>query len=195
MTQKHIACLVILFFCIVIAQGISMLNRRTNDMKAGAAKAQRDAEIAASSARSQRLILDDLGRKSADLLDYLKTWEPHLSRLSTPESVEINLNALIKESGLILLAQRFEVTPNKTGGAVPSAADATIPQIVRAHLTIEDDFVKSVNWLGDLESKLPSARVSNLQLARGQNGNDVRLALIVDVPLARPSASPAPPKS
>ena len=102
------------------------------------------------------------------------------------------MSALIKQAGLILLAQRFEVVPNKSDTSVPSSADETVPQIVRAHLTIEDDFIKSINWLGELESKLPSARISNLELARGQSGNDLRMNLVVDVPLARPPAQPSP---
>jgi hypothetical protein len=90
------------------------------------------------------------------------------------------------------MAQRFEVVPNKSGTSVPNASNATIPQIVRAHLTIEDDFIKTINWLGDLESKLPSARITSLALARGQSGNDLRMDLVVDVPLAIPRATPAP---
>ncbi|MDD5200606.1 MAG: hypothetical protein PHC88_12495 [Terrimicrobiaceae bacterium] len=192
MNNKHIACLAILFFCVVVAQGVSAVRLRATSMQTAAQLARQDADTASVSLQAQRAILDDLKHKSADLLDYLDVWEPHLSRLATPESGEINVNALVKEAGLILLAQRFEVVPNKSGASVPNATDATIPQFVRAHLTVEDDFIKTINWLGDLESKLPSARVSSLALARGQSGNDLRMDLVVDVPLAVPRATPSP---
>lgn len=193
MNNKHIASLLVLFLCVVIVQGVSMVRTRATTMQAAAETAQRETETATVMLRTQRAILDDLKHKTSDLLDYLDQWEPHLSRLATPESGEINVNALIKEAGLILLAQRFEVVPNKSGGAsVPNAANTTIPQIVRAHLTIEDEFIKTINWLGNLESKLPSARVSSLALARGQSGNDLRMDLVVDVPLATPRATPSP---
>jgi hypothetical protein len=190
--QKHIACLLILFLCVVAVQGVMIVRKNAVNMQAAAETARRDAEAAAVALRAQSAILDDLTRKSSDLLAYLDAWEPHLSRFITQESAELDVSALIKQAGLILLAQRFEVAPNKSNTSVPNSADGTIPQIVRAHLAIEDDFIKSINWLGELESKLPSARISNLELARGQSGNDLRMNLVVDVPLARPRAKPSP---
>jgi hypothetical protein len=85
------------------------------------------------------------------------------------------------------------VLPNKLeASSVQSTAGQTIPQIVRAHLTIEDDFAKTLNWLGDVESKLPISRVSNLDISRGQSGNDVRVNAVVDIPLAVAAATPTP---
>jgi len=190
--HKHIACLVILFLCVVIFQGVSMMRTRARAVETAAETAERTADAAAVTLQTQRAILDDLKGKTADLIEYLDAWEPHLSRLSTPESGELNVNALVKQSGLILLAQRFELAPNKSDATVPGAANATIPQLVHAHLTAEDDFVKSLTWLGELETKLPTARVSNLEITRGQTGNDVRLELVVDIPLAVPRATPTP---
>jgi hypothetical protein len=192
MNNKHIACLVILFVCVLIVQGVSMVRKRAIAMQTTAEAARREAESASVDLNAQRAILDDIKRKSSDLLSYLDAWEPHLSRLSTPEASELNVNALLKQANLILLAQRFEVVPNKADISVPNAASATIPQLVRAHLTIEDDFIKSINWLGEIESKLPLARVSELELARGQTGNDLRMDVVVDIPMARPRPTPTP---
>ena len=192
MNHKQIACLMILFLCAVIAQGVMMVRKRTVAMQAAAEAAQRDAEVAAVALSAQKALLDDLTQKSSPLLKYLEAWEPHISRFTTQESGELDVSALVKQAGLILLAQRFEVVPNKSNTSIPNSADGTIPQIARAHLTIEDDFIKSINWLGELESKLPSARISNLELARGQSGNDLRMDVVIDVPLARPRAQPSP---
>jgi hypothetical protein len=190
--HKHIACLVILFLCVVIFQGVSMVRTRANAMQDAAHAAESSASTASLAWRTQRAILDDLKNKTADLIAYLDAWEPHLDRLSTPESGELNVNALVKQSGLILLAQRFELTPNKSDATVPGTANSTIPQLVRAHLTAEDDFVKSLTWLGELETKLPTSRVSSLEITRGQTGNDIRVELVVDIPLAVPRAGPSP---
>ena len=192
MNNKHIACLLILFLCAMTVQGVMMVRKRAVSMQAAAETARKDAEAAAVALRAQSAILDDLTRKSSHLLEYLDAWEPHLPGSPPRNAGELDVSALIKQAGLILLAQRFEVVPNKSNTSVPNSADETIPQIVRAHLTIEDDFIKSINWLGELESKLPSARISNLELARGQSGNDLRMNLVVDVPLARPPAQPSP---
>ena len=192
MNNKHIACLILAIFCVLIVQGVSMVRERATTMQKAAADARREADDAALSTNTQRAILDDLTHKSSDLLAWLDQWEPHLARMSSPESGEINITALIKDANLVLLAQRFEIVPNKTESSVPNSSSATIPQLVRAHLSIEDDFIKSINWLGDLESKLPIARVSNLELARGQSGNDVRMNLVVDIPLASAREIPPP---
>lgn len=192
MNNKHIASLVILLLCVVIFQGVSMVRARATAMRTAAEAAQREADTAAVTLQGQRAILDDLRNKTADLIAYLAEWEPHLARFSTAESGELNVNALVKSSGLVLLAQRFELAPNKSDAAVPNAANVTIPQLVRAHLTSEDDFVKSLNWLGDLESKLPIARISSLEITRGQTGNDVHMDLVVDIPLAVPQPTPSP---
>lgn len=191
MNHKHLAAIVILLACVLVVQGVLSFNKTVADKKAAAARARQTAELSAITLRAQRNVLEDLRAKTADLLTYLDAWEPHLARLSTADAGEVNINALLKQADLLLLSQRFELTTNQSGGSVPSAANETIPQIVRAHLTIEDDFVKSINWLGELESKLPTARLSNLEIARGQSGNDVRMNVVVDIPLARAADAPA----
>lgn len=190
MNNKHIAVLVVLLLCILIAQGLLSFHQRVTAVQKAAATAERTAKTTEITLRGQRVVLDELKRNSGDLIAFLDLWEDHLSRISTPEGGEVNVNTLVKQAGLFLLAQRFELTANKAEGSV--AGEATIPQIFRAHLTIEDDFVKTINWLGEVESKLPTARVSNLQLTRGQSGNDLRVNLALDIPLARARATPAP---
>lgn len=191
MNNKHLACIVILLACVLLVQGVLTMHRNATAKQADADRARRDANLAAVSLETQRGMLEDLKAKTSDLMAYLDAWEPHLNRIATPEAGEVNVNALLKQADLLLLSQRFEVVPNQNGSAVPTAANATIPQLVRAHLTIEDDFIKSLNWLGELESKLPTSRVSNLEIVRGQTGNDIRLNVVVDIPLARAETAPA----
>lgn len=180
-----------MLFCVVVVQGVSTIRKRAVAMQATEEQARKEAETAKTAVDTRQEILNDLKRKSEDLLGFLDAWEPHFTRLATPEAAEVNVNALVRQSNLILLAQRFEVVPNKSASSVPNAANETIPKIVRAHLTLEDDFVKSINWLGELESKLPSARLSNLSLVRGQTSNDLRLNAVIDIPMARSSETPS----
>lgn len=191
MNNKHIACLIIAFVCVLIIQGILMIRNRTTQMQSAEQGALRDVETAQVTLRAQRALLDDLKRKSSDLLGYLEAWEPYFSQIPTSEAGEIYINSLVKEAGLILLAQRFELVQNKSDSAFPNMPNNTIPQIVRAHLTIEDDFIKSINWLGTFEQTVPIARVSNIEISRGQSGNDLRMNLVLDVPLALPRENPS----
>jgi len=190
--HKHIAALVILLLCVVIFQGVATIRTRALAMQEASKTAERAAAAADVALKNQRALLDDLETRTSDLIAYLGDWEPHLARFSSSESGELNINALVKGSSLILLAQRFELAPNRTDAAVAATVNSTIPQLVRAHLTIEDDFIKTLNWLGDLETKLPIARLSSLEITRGQTGNDIHIDLVVDIPLAVPVASPSP---
>jgi len=190
MNNKHIACVLIVFLCVCIFEGVSMIRQRATAMQSEAQAARRDATTAEMTLRTQQAQLQDLKSKTADLIAYLNAWEPALSRFTTPESGELNIGAMIKQADLILLAQRFEVASNKTDTSVPSGV-ATIPQVVRAHLTIEDDFIKSINWFGQIETQLPCSRISDLSITRGQAGSDIRMDLVVDIPLA--TAPPTAP--
>ena len=42
-----------------------------------------------------------------------------------------------------------------------------------ASLTVQDDFAKTLNWLGELERKLPVARVTSCRIKKGDAGNRV----------------------
>ncbi|MEO6847875.1 MAG: hypothetical protein ABI443_09910 [Chthoniobacterales bacterium] len=200
MSNKHIACLVILFFAVLIIQGVIMIRTRATEMRGNAEIARRSVMEAKANINNQRAALDNLKLKSAALLGYLDAWEPYLAAVSTPESGELYINTLIKKNNLLLLSQRFDVMPNKlelptASASTPKSTKAvTIPQMVRANLIIEDDFIKTINWLGQIETDLPTARVSNLDLIRGQSGNDLKMNLIFDVPLAKPAITPSPDK-
>jgi hypothetical protein len=179
MNSKHVACALIGLLLVVIVQGVLQIRKSMNAAQSQADKAKADAEAAARTVESERRVLVDLRSQSGALIAYLDVWEPFLAAISTPEAGELNLTTRIKEAGLFSLAQRFEVATQK---------DSTISRTARAHLTFEDDYSKSLAWLGNLEAALPSARVSNLRLSRGQSGNDIKMELVIDIPLLKPAA-------
>ena len=62
-------------------------------------------------------------------------------------------------------------------------AKEAISKTLNAKLVFEDDYVKTLNWLADLDGSLPAIRVSNCKLSKGQSGNDIKMELSLDIPI------------
>ncbi len=181
MNSKHLSLLVVGLAILGLFQLTFWMKDTLAEMQKEEATARSSAEGAASQVLQERNNLSQLRLSSHDLIVFLNAWEPYFANLNTPESSELNISMRIKEEGLVTLAQRYELVPNK--------GDANIPRLMRANLVIEDDYASTLNWLGRMESNLPILRTSNLRMTKGQSGNDVKLEVVLEVPLARPPAT------
>lgn len=177
MNNKHLACgLVALFVLGLIQTTLWAQNVRTKMQREAAAAAQSESDAAAVLAR-EKGNLDDLRSRSKTLVTFLRTWQPFFETFRNAQSAEANFTVRIKESGLVNLSQRFESADNK---GIPS-----IPSSLRAILTFEDDYARVLNWLGTVETTMPTVRVTSVKLAKGTRPNDVRMELILDQPIMR----------
>lgn len=176
MNKKHLAVLVIVILTVVFVQIVLQVRKNLTGMQKEAMKAQSEAEGIEMQLRTENLVLAELEKNSASLIAYLKEWEPQLQGLNSPQAGELNLSAKVKRSGIVTLAQRFESV---------STQSLNIPRILRSNMTVEDDYSRTLNWLGELERTFPAARVSSMTIERGQSGNDIRMAVTLDLPLMR----------
>ena len=110
-------------------------------------------------------------------MDFLKIWQPYFQTIDTPQSAEINFTMRVKSSNLVNLSQRFDLVSMKGNTSVPTA--------MRAMLTFEDDYVRLLNWLGQIEATMPTVRVSSIHLTKGSRANDLRMEVSVDQPLIK----------
>lgn len=179
MNRKQIAALLVA----LIAAGFVYFTMWTKDRLTAMQKAERTArassEQAATDLTRSLADLSDLRSRSEGLIRFLQAWEQYFERMDGPQRAELEVSTRIKEDGLITLAQRYE--------PVALRGEETIPRVMRANLTIEDDYSRSLNWLGKMESQVPTLRISNLRLTKGQRVNDIKLEVVLDVPLARPA--------
>jgi hypothetical protein len=175
MNNKHLAALVVVIATIVLVQVVMQVHKHLATIRHDAETARASAEATEAQLRAQRVALDTLQRDSAPLLEYLRAWEPALLTADSPEAGELIISTRIKRSGLVSLAQKYETATLKNG--------TTIPKVVRADLTFEDDYARTLNWLGETEHDLPASRVSSLRINRGQSGNDIRMEVELDLPL------------
>jgi hypothetical protein len=180
MNNKHLATLLVVIATILCVQVVLQVHKHLAKVRDDVASQRAKAEGLEAQLRIERSTLAQLQNSSAALLAYLQVWEPALVAVDSPEGGELDISGRVKDSGLISLAQRFEAVPLK---------NANIPRVVRANLTIEDDYARTLNWLGKLEHDLPAARVSDLRITRGQTGNDIRMDLVLDLPLLKKEAA------
>jgi hypothetical protein len=177
MNNKHIACGIVALFIVVLVQlTLWVQGHRTIVQNEANAAQQAEADVNAQLTQ-ERSQLGELRRQSADLIEFLKIWQPYFTTIDNPQSAEVNLSMRIKDANLVNLAQRFEQTPVK--------GNVSIPNTMRAYLTFEDDYARLMNWLGDLEVKMPTVRTSSVRLSKGTRANDLRMEVVLEQPLLK----------
>ena len=63
--------------------------------------------------------------------------------------------------------------------------NASVPTALRAILIFEDDYVRLLNWLGQIEATMPTVRISSAHLTKGTRANDLRMEVAIDQPLIK----------
>lgn len=177
MNTKHLSCgLVALLILLLVQFTLWVQGNRTKVQNEATAAQQQEADA---NAQLNREIsqLSDLRRQSADLIEFLRTWQPYFTTMDNPQSAEVTLSMRVKEANLFNLAQRFEQAPLKGNLSIPSS--------LRAYLTFEDDYSHLMNWLGDLEVKMPTVRTSSVRLAKGTRATDLRMEIVLEQPLLK----------
>lgn len=177
MNSKHIACGIVAILIVLLVQLTLWVQGNRTKVENEATAAQQAASDANAQLNQERTQLSQLRRQSADLMEFLRIWQPYFATIDSAQSAEVNLSMRIKEANLVNLAQRFEQTPVK--------GNASIPTTLRGFLTFEDDYTRLMNWLGDLEVKMPTLRTSSIRLAKGTRANDLRMEIILDQPLLK----------
>ena len=145
-------------------------------LKYGCQAAAIKATTAETSRQRAQIELDKKTRETQGLRDYLDEWQPYLRMTKTESEAERMFNTKLKQGALVIWRQSFE--PMKLND------ESTIPNALRARITFEDDYYKMLNWVGSLESSLPTSRVSTCRITKGAKGNDIKMDLDVEVPLA-----------
>lgn len=179
MNRKHLASLFVALVAAAFIYGTMWTKDRLTAMQKSEASARAKSEKAAADLTRELGELSALRLRSEPLIRFLDAWEPYFAAMNTPQSAELGISLSIKEDGIITLAQRYEPVALK--------GEKTIPRVMRANLTIEDDYVRALNWLGKIESQIPTLRISNLRVSKGQRVNDIKQEIVLDIPLANPA--------
>ena len=175
MNGKKLACVVLLIFVGIIAYFGQIMHQKAA-MKVADAEA---AETAATNAQGELSIaeisVEKARAESQDLMKFLESWRPHADRFQTQMEVESAVQSSLRGTGLLILSQKFESRDNKT--------NLLVPKVIKAALVIEDEYAKALNWIGDLERRIPLTRVMSCNITGGETGRLVHAEISFEVPI------------
>lgn len=178
MNNKHLAAIIIFLFIAGLIQGTLWMQGHLNSRLKEEESARTAANGIANQVMQERKLLTSLKTSTKEMIAFLIAWEPYFISLNTPNAAELAISTRIKDAKLLTLSQRYENVAVK--------GDPTIPRAMRANLIIEADYIQTLNWLGRMETEIPTLRIANLRLTKGQGGNDIKAELVLELPLATP---------
>jgi hypothetical protein len=175
MNGKKIACVLLMMIVAGLAYGAQILQKRTKAMIEEAENAETDAKNSEMQCKLTETEITNLKFKTQDLRQFLKDWEPTIRRIQSTQEAEQALMSLVRNSDILLISQKPDVRENRESKIVPKSLQYT--------LVVQDDYTKTLNWLGELERKLPLMRISSCRFKQGETGRQVNLELRVDIPI------------
>lgn len=177
MRNHQTACILLVVVILGILYGINELRNATNVARNAASAAQLEAEGAEQRAQIAQIQLKTLDSKTSELRQAYEEWKPHFHPFRTAQDAEQRVAELIRNGDIFLISQRFE--------SKEIDRDGLIPQALVGDLVLEDEYAKTLNWLGRLEEALPSCRITRCNLTRGDRGNDIHLEVQIQIPILR----------
>lgn len=175
MNGKKIACVVLLMIVGVFAYAGQIMHQKA-DAKIRSADAAEDAATEAEGQLTTAQISVATARADAEqLLKFLEAWQPHAERFQTQLEVESALQSLIRSTGVLVMSQKFESRETKM--------NPVVSKVIRAALVVEDEYAKVLNWLGEVERRIPITRVMTCQITGGENGRLVHAEVSFEIPI------------
>ncbi len=177
MNNHKSACLVLIMLVVGMLYGVNELRNATNSARDITAQVQTEAETGEQQAQLAQIQLKSLESKTADLRTAYSQWQPHFANYRSAQDAEQRIAEVIREGDVFLISQKFETKEIEKGALI---SDALV-----ADLVVEDDYAKTLNWLGRLEEAIPSCRIARCNIKRGDRGNDIHLELKIQIPVLR----------
>ncbi|MEM7600436.1 MAG: hypothetical protein AAF357_03350 [Verrucomicrobiota bacterium] len=175
MNNHKSACLILIIIAAGMLYGVNQLRNLTNDARDLAESTQSEAETAEQQAQLANIQLKSLDAKTAELRGIFSEWQPHFAKYRTPQDAEQRIGEVIREGDVFLISQKFESRDLDDTNLISEA--------LVADLVVEDNYVKTLNWLGRLEQAIPNCRLTRCNLKRGDRGNDIHLELQIQIPV------------
>jgi len=134
---------------------------------------------------AEKDILTDLQRQSDELLKFVAKWKPFFALIEEKQSAETGISMKVREEGMLTLSQRYQQVPHK----INNKDNVSLPVLIRATLLFDDNYSKLLMWFGNMEKIKPTMRVGRLALSKGSRGEDLRMELVLEIPLRKGSGA------
>lgn len=170
---------------ILIAVAVALMGFGVHKLRGRAVTASKAAESAqdkATQAEKERNIaeikLKTIDAKTAETRKIYAEWLPHFEKYKDRRIAEQKIGEIVRDSKVFLLSQRFNYQElNK---------DDLVSHALVADLVIEDNYTKSMNWLGKMEEEIPSCRITKCKVEKGA-GKNIHMSVKVQVPVLKRS--------
>lgn len=179
MNNHKMACILITLLIALMGFGVQKLRAKAVSVRNESNETQKKAEQAEQQKKIAEIKLKTIDAKTAELRKVYTNWIPHFEKYRNSRVAEQMISELVRDSDVFLISQRFNYQELNKGALVSHA--------LNAELVVEDDYSKTLNWLGKLEEAIPSCRISKLTITRGDRGNDINMELQVQVPVVQQS--------
>ena len=187
MNPKQIACIILLMVIGAMTYTAQIIHKTVATTRAAAEDAE-SAAITAENERSTAEVQTTMFRtETEDVRRFLRSWLPSIDRVQTQQEAEQTIELSLRDRGISLVRSRK--TESKQ-----SAGNKLIPKSVVTTLTIEEEFAKVLNWLGDIERRLPTARMKVVQITGGSTGSQLKMDVSFETPIFDLAAADAEKK-
>ena len=182
MNGKQLACVVLMMVIGVLTYSGQMVHKKAAAARAEAKTAEEAALAADSASQIAKIKSQRIDGDSSEIRHFLEAWMTQIDNAQTSQEVENAVQSSIRAANLYVDSQKFEPkTPN---------AGVVIPRTIKAAIIAEDDYPKTMNWLGELEKKLPLARITMCRIMPGKETKNIRMELSLEVPIINLKADP-----
>lgn len=175
MNGKKIACIVLMMIIGAVVYFAQIVHQKAEAKRKEAEDALTETSTAQDALNMADVETEKLRAETDELRRFMQSWTPYAQRMQTQSEVEEVVLASLRNANMLILSQKFEM---KQSGTTP-----VLPKSVRASLVLEDQYARTLNWLGELERRLPLARITSCRLSGGDNSTQVHAEVTMEVPL------------
>lgn len=176
MNPKQLACVVLMMFIGAMVYFGQIVHKKVSAMKKDAETAEQASTNAANGYQLAEILATKTKAETDDLRRFLTAWTPHIERSQTTQEVDSAVDFSLRERGITLVRNRKPELKNARDNKL-------IPRSLLTTITVEDEYAKVMNWLGDIERRLPLARVTACRVTGGSNARQVKLDVSIEAPL------------
>jgi hypothetical protein len=183
MNPKQLACVVLMMFIGAVTYFSQTVHHKVAAMKKSAEMARQDAVTAEGARQASEIMTARTKAETEEIRRFLQAWIPHVDKAQTEQEVEGIIEYSLRERGITLVRSRKTELKSSRDNKI-------IPRSVLTTLVIEDEYAKVMNWLGDVEKRLPLARVKTCRITGGSSARQLRMDVSLETPLINLSAAP-----
>ncbi len=181
MNPKQVGVLLVAAGIFAAVQTGMMFQNKARALEVQVEESKSEERLLQTELTGHKTILTDLQKESDELLEFVDDWRPFFALMTEKQSAETGISMKVREEAMLTLSQRYQEIPHK----INNKDNESLPVLLRATLLFDDNYSKLLNWFGMMEKIRPTMRVARLNLSKGSRGDDLRMELMLEVPLMK----------